>query len=201
MNKVNIIWVGFLIILSSCGTIKNKEHAEAYSRYKAVVETVNNKSNQPERVKYMAENIDTSDIIFNDLELYKYYLLFQSELSNRGFYVDSDILNVKYLFIEEGITNGPDLGSTRVPSYSNKDKQYILFSPKIKNNPKKLRTAMFKELTHNLGLGINNDESIVLANRTSDGDYSSITQKNYDDLFDLIVQKINSNHCLLVAHE
>lgn len=192
MAKIIVMWkVGFFIscfLLCSCASYQS-QHSEALSTYNKIMGRVEDTTQTNSRLKQLSQDIDEVEVVVNNNYLLKYYLLYKSELKNRGIFIPNEMLEVKYLFIEEGITNGPDLMSSGKESLSNKDKRYILFSPLLKENEDKIKASLYRELTLNLELGLTGVDSKILEERTSDYDYSKITKKDYDKLFNLIKQR------------
>jgi hypothetical protein len=120
----------------------------------------------------LTENVD---IISNNQLLLGYYVEYRNELASRGVFVNRTSFKIKYLFIEEGMTNGPNLKANNLQVYNNREKEYIIFSPDLLKDKQKLKKVVFEELTTNLGV-------IVYTKKHKDS--------NYDWFFDVVSKQL-----------
>jgi hypothetical protein len=128
-------------------------------------------------------------LIHNSQRLYDTYIEFQKDLKEEGVVVTRDMLNVRYLLVDDGYDNGPEKGSE---TKSDITKRYIIFSRDVSMDDKKLKAAMYRELTRFLRLGLTQEDSKILKSRESNYDYTQIKERDYRKLLRLIRKEINT---------
>lgn len=112
--------------------------------------------------------------------LAKYYIQYLANLSNIGVDVPRDLLNIKYLFADEGFEGSGRITKMGI-AYKSGD-THIIFSNEIIADEAKLKTVMYKVLTEKLELGLTSKDSKIL-----DEHIHKITEKDYKKLISLIV--------------
>lgn len=193
----------FLLILPfSCKTGK-MDHTKAMAEYEKTAAYVQDDLAEEGRLFNLAQKMkhDQVNIMFNNLQVYKYYLLFKSELENRNVYVVDKSLGIKYYLIEEGLNNGPELAAHCEESFSNPEKKYILFSPELLKDENKLKAAVYRELTLRMELGLTGRDSEILKERTTDYDYSNLTERDYNKLFKLIKKRMGDKYIQVIVFD
>lgn len=131
---------------------------------------------------------DVMDIVTNKMEgvivtnplLGKYFNQYLADLSNIGVDVPRDLLNIKYLFADEGFEGSGRITKMGI-AYKSGD-THIIFSNEIIADEAKLKTVMYKVLTEKLELGLTSKDSKIL-----DEHIHKITEKDYKKLISLIV--------------
>lgn len=129
-------------------------------------------------------------LVYNSDVIYKYYELYQLELNDGGTIIPNGVFGIKYLLVDEGLTVGPNLKEFNEESVIDKDKGYILFSSELLRDEKMVKASMYRQLTILLDLGITPSDSKIMLERTTEYDYSKITNKDYQQLLDLIKKRM-----------
>lgn len=141
-----------------------------------------------------ATSQESNSLIHNNKRVYDTYMGFRADLRNKGVILAQDIFGLKYLLVEEGLENGPELAKHNLESKSDRSKGYILISPTVVADDAKLKATLYKELTEFLRLNISDSDTKILKERNTTYDYTQITDEDYDELFNLIKSKLGEKY-------
>jgi hypothetical protein len=129
--------------------------------------------NTPDVVKVVMGEMD--GVIVTHPLLGRYYGQYLHDLKLNGVQVPKDLINVKYLLVDDGFKGSKELSNSGV-SYINGE-THIIFSDQIMKNEDSIKAVMYKVLTERLKLNLTEKDSRVLSDNIQ-----SLTDEDYDKL-------------------